>query len=112
MYKLREEHQGLKRKILGLRFATYWKVVIPGREDWAGSTTEVVCLCLEASFRQDPPEDKKQQALYYEKTRKVIAKEIPNAGGLILNHLMVVLAIVGLVPLWFGEVHTVDTSSK
>jgi hypothetical protein len=28
-----EEHQGLKTKIPGLPFATYLKVVIPGRED-------------------------------------------------------------------------------
>jgi UDP-N-acetylmuramyl pentapeptide phosphotransferase/UDP-N-acetylglucosamine-1-phosphate transferase len=68
---------------------------------------------LEASFCHDTPGDKKERALYYEKTRKVIAKEIPDAGGLITNHLMVVFAIVvSLVLLWFVDEHTIDTSSK
>jgi hypothetical protein len=67
---------------------------------------------LEACFRQVPPGEKKERARFYEETRKSIAKEIPNAGPLISNHFMGVLAIVGLVPLWFAAEHTVDTSSK
>jgi hypothetical protein len=43
-----EDHQGSKTKIPGLRFATYRKVVITGREDWVSSNTKVVCLCLES----------------------------------------------------------------
>jgi hypothetical protein len=74
--------------------------------------TMTIHLCLEASFHHDPPGDKKDQALYYEKTRKAIVKEIPDTGSLIMNHLMAVFAIVGLVPLWFVEEHTVNTSSK
>jgi hypothetical protein len=109
---LREQHRALNNKIPGLRFGTYRKVVIPEEEKWVASTTEVIRLCLEASFRPDPPGDKKERAGLYEKTRKAVAKEIPNAGFLITNHLMAVLAIVGLVPLWFAGEHTVDTGSK
>jgi hypothetical protein len=110
--ELWEEHQGLKKKIPGLRFTTYRKIVIPGRDAWVGSTREGICLCLEARYCHDPPGDKKEQALYYEKKRKAIAKEIPDAGGIITNHLMAVFDIVGLVPLWFVEEHTANTSSK
>jgi hypothetical protein len=67
---------------------------------------------LEASFRHVPPGDKKERAVFYEKTRKAIADEIPNAGGLITNHLMGIFAITGIVPLWFAEEHSVDTQSK
>jgi hypothetical protein len=112
MVKQREEHQSSKTKIPGFRFSTYRKVVIPGKEEWVESTTELVRLCLVASFRQDAPGEKKERAAFYEKTRKAVANEIPNAGGLVSNHLMAVLAIVGIVPLWFGDEHTVDTSTK
>jgi hypothetical protein len=112
MKQLREDHQESKTKIPGLRFATYRKVVVPGKEEWIASTKEVVRLCLEASFRTAAPGDKKERGAVYEKTRKAIAKEIPDAGSLISNHLMAVLAIVGLVPLWFVEEHSIDVSSK
>jgi hypothetical protein len=112
MHHLREEHKRLKINIPGLRFSNYRKVVIPKPDKWQTSTKEMVRLCLEACFRQVPPGEKKERARFYEETRKSIAKEIPNAGPLISNHLMGVLAIVGLVPLWFAAEHTVDTSSK
>ncbi len=112
MKHLREEHRLLEKNIPGLRFATYRKVVIPKPDEWITSTKEVVQLCLEACYRQAPPGDKKERARFYENTRKLIGQQIPNGGSLITNHLMAVLAIVGLVPLWFAEEHTVDPSSK
>jgi hypothetical protein len=109
----RVKHQTSKpvTKIPGYRFATYRQVVVPTSDQWNKSTKEVVRLCLESSFRQEPPGDKKDRAAFYEKTRKAIASEIPNAGSLITNHLMGVFSSVGLVPLWFGEEHSVETSS-
>ena len=112
MRHLHEEHQRLKIKIPGLRFPTYRKVVVPNEEEWKRSTIEVVRLCLEASFRSERPTSKKERAKFYEQTRKMIQKEIPNGGLLVTNHLMAILAIVGLVPLWFAEEHTVETTSK
>ena len=112
MCHLRKEHKWLKVKIPGLRFGVYVKIVIPEKEAWLKLTTEVIRLCLEASYRLDPPGNKKEKSLFYENMRKLIEKEIPNAGNLITNHLMGVFAIVGLVPLWFGHEHSVDPSSK
>ena len=112
MNHLREEHQVLKVKIPGLRFSLYRAVVIPEEGEWKKSTKELVRLCLEASFRPTPPGDKKERARFYEESRKLIAIQIPNGGSLITNHFMAVLAIVGLVPLWFAGEHTVDVSSK
>lgn len=112
MRKLREQHQASKTKIPGLRFATYRKLVVPGKEKWISSTTELVRLCLDASFRRDPPGNKKDKAWFYEKTRKAIGNEIPDAGNLISNHLMSIFGIVGLVPLWFSDQITVDAGSK
>jgi hypothetical protein len=97
MKPLRKDHQESKTKIPGLRFSTYRKVVVPGKEEWISSTTEVVCLCLEASYRTNHPGNKKDQATFYERTRKAMAKEIPDAGHHILYHLMAVLAIIGLL---------------
>ena len=67
---------------------------------------------MDASFRMEPPGDKKERAIVYEKTRKSIAKQIPDAGSLVSNHLMSVLAIVGIIPTWFAEEHTIDATSK
>jgi hypothetical protein len=112
MAHLREEHKRLEINIPGFRFSIYRQVVLPKVDQWQTSTKELVRLCLEASFRQTPPGDKKERARFYEETRRSIAKLIPNAGSLITNHLMTVLAVVGLVPLWFSEEHTVDLTSK
>jgi hypothetical protein len=112
MSQLRQQHLDSKTKIPGYRFPTYRKVVIPERKEWIASTTELIRLSLEASFRQDPLGDKKERAMLYEKTRRAMAKEIPDAGNLISNHLLAILAIVGLVPLWFSDEHTVDAASK
>ncbi len=98
--------------IPGLRFATYRKLFMPTSDKWISSTTELVCLCLEASYRSIPPGDKKDRATFYETTCKAVAKEIPNGGKLVTNHLMGVFAIVGLVPLWFASEHSVDSRSK
>jgi hypothetical protein len=112
MIKLHEEHEASNINIPGFRFATYQAVLLPASKKWVSSTTELVRLCLEASYRPIPPGDKKERATFYEKTRKLVANEIPNAGGLITNHLMGVLAIVGLVPLWFASEHSVDSRAK
>jgi hypothetical protein len=112
MNKLREDDRVLEKRIPGMRFSTYRKIIIPESEKWVSSTTELVRLCAEASYRPIPPGDKKERATFYENTRKAVAKEIPNAGVLITNHLMGVLAIVGLVPLWFASEHSVDSRSK
>jgi hypothetical protein len=50
---------GIKDKDPGLRFSTYRKVVVPGKEEWILSTTEVVRLCLEASYQTNQPGNKK-----------------------------------------------------
>jgi hypothetical protein len=110
MRKLKEENT--KQKIPGLRFANYRAVHVPGKQAWVDSTTEIVRLCLDGSFRSEPPGCKKERASLYETTRKGIMKEIKYAGPLVTNHLMAVLSIVGLVPLWYGEEHTADDKSK
>ncbi len=112
MSKVRVDHKAGKINIPGLRFATYWKLFMPTSDKWVSSTTELVRLCLEASYRSIPPGDKKDRATFYETTRKAVAKEIPNGGKLVTNHLMGVFAIVGLVPLWFASEHSVDSRSK
>jgi hypothetical protein len=112
MKHLRAKDVDMGKKIPGFRFNTYRTPILPKPEDWKSSTKEILRLCLEASFRQTPPGDKKERARLYEETRKCIGNEIPNAGSLITNHLMAVFAIVGLVPLWYAEEYTVDTSSK
>jgi hypothetical protein len=110
MKKLKDDDH--KHKIPGLRFATYSAIHVPGKQAWDDSTTEIVRLCLEACFRSEPPGAKKSRADIYESTRRGIQKEIKGAGPLITNHLLAILAIVGLVPLWFAEEHTADNNSK
>ena len=112
MKQLRKDHQDWNTKIPGLRFSTYRKLVVPLKKEWEESTKEIVRLCLAANYRHETPGDKKERATFYEKTRKSISKQIPDGGSLVTNHLMNILAIVGVVPLWFAEEHSVDTSSK
>jgi hypothetical protein len=98
--------------IPGLRFSKYHEPYVPEWKAYKKEVTEMVYLCLNTwTYMLAPSNRKKRKEIYNQFVGK-LAGCMHKCGPLAANHLVVVLGIIGLIPIWFCAECSLDTTSK
>ena len=94
------------------RFNDYKSFELPTYNNWM-EMIDKKCACLIHVMIcfSEQPEDTKRHSIY-KKSLNLIAKKIPNADVLIMNHSIAIMSSLGLLPKWFMQMALIDPSSK
>ena len=98
-----EERKILKIKHPGMRFPNYFTVGEEESDKWVESVKRLVSQCLTCLKTIHKPNSNKVCLKEYSAAFQNINKLLPNSGILKTNHMMGVMAVIGILPLWYYE---------
>eukprot|EP00978_Attheya_sp_CCMP212_P014407 scaffold36669_cov47-Attheya_sp.AAC.1 len=102
MIKLRVDDQESDSNIIGKRFPTYRLRELPTKRDWHNMVMECSrSLLLNHKNFPSAPTNKPSRSKVYSTLLNAIVKHVPDAGHLHGHHIMAVLSIMGMCPLWY-----------